>query len=76
MRPCDIRGANQFETLTGFHLFSETRSTLVATHLDQSNYLGNQQQALCLAVPLHQPHRQTVKKCLAKTILLSQTDVF
>jgi hypothetical protein len=27
-------------------------------------------------VPLHQPHRQTVKKCLAKTILLSQTDVF
>jgi len=51
MRPCNIPGENQLETLTGFHLFSETHSTLVATHLDQSNYLGNQQQALCFAVP-------------------------
>jgi hypothetical protein len=42
MRPCDIRGENQLQTLTGFHLFSKTRSTLVATHLDQSNYLANQ----------------------------------
>jgi hypothetical protein len=51
MRPCDIRGENQLATLIGFHLVSETRSTLVATHLDQSNYLANQQQALCFVVP-------------------------
>jgi hypothetical protein len=62
MRPCDIRVENQLETLTGFHLFSETRSTLVATHPDQSNYLANQQQGIMLCSAFHQPHWQTVKK--------------
>ncbi len=76
MRPCDIRVENQLETLTDFHLFSETRSTLVATHPDQSNYLANQQQGIMLRSAFHQPHWQTVKKRLAKTILLSQTGVF
>ncbi len=49
---------------------------LIATHLDQWNYLPNQQQVLvrlCWAfnAPLH-PEQQ----CWAKTILLSQTSIF
>jgi hypothetical protein len=76
MRPCNIGGENQLETLTGFHLFSETHSTLEATHLDQSSYLGKSTASVMLYFAFHKPHRQTVKKRLAKTILMSQTGIF
>jgi hypothetical protein len=45
---------------------------LIATHLDQPNYLGNQQQLLDFAVPF----TSLSKPCNNATILLSQTDMF
>jgi hypothetical protein len=46
---------------------------LIATHLDQSNYLANQQQVLGFAMPF--TTLSTVYNCWAKTILLSQTSM-
>ncbi len=48
---------------------------LRATHLDQSNYLANQQQVSGFVLPFYQPLR-LVEKCWAKTIVQSQTGMF
>ncbi len=45
---------------------------LIGTHLDQSNYLANQQQVLH-ALLCHVPTSAPCSKCWAKTIFLSQT---
>jgi hypothetical protein len=47
---------------------------LIETHLDQSNYLGNQQPVLSFAVPF--ASLSTLKNCWVKTILLSQISMF
>jgi hypothetical protein len=51
------------------------RKLLIATHLDQSNYLVNQQQVLGFVVPLANLTTILVNAGL-KTILLSQTGMF
>jgi hypothetical protein len=45
----------------------------MATHLDQSNYLANQQHVLGYAVHFAS---LSCEKCWAKTIFLSQTRMF
>ncbi len=66
------------------------RLLLVVTHLNQSNYLANQQQEFCrelctqsnyvtnqrVGVRLYCTFQHRKEKCWAKTILLSQTNMF
>jgi hypothetical protein len=48
---------------------------LIATHLEQSNHLANQQQVLGFAVPFASLS-PIVQKCWVKKNLLSQTSMF
>ncbi len=48
---------------------------LIATHLDQSNFLANQQQVIGFAVPVTSPSI-LCKNARPKTILMSQTSMF
>jgi hypothetical protein len=48
---------------------------LIATHLDQSNFLANQQQVIGFAVPVNSPSI-LCKNARLKTILMSQTSMF
>jgi hypothetical protein len=49
----------------------------IPTHLDQSNYLANEQQVFSFDVHLlHQPQQNVLKNAGPKLILLSQTGMF